>query len=119
MFLKTGLIIAALAMALAISAKAQTAGDGSEFTKDGLLRNDPNRDVAAISSDLNVTSDEFVACFWNVNPETAGVPSGERQRTNKNILLPCLQSANSSISNGMLDRVMDSHRPEGPINPRS
>jgi hypothetical protein len=34
---------------------------------------------------------------------------------NKDILLPCLQEANSSISNSKLDAVMDKYRPEGRV----
>lgn len=80
------------------------------------LRNDPNRPTDKISADLGVTEDQFIACFWNVNPEENGRPSGAKQRENKAILLPCLQEANASITNSKLDSVMDKYRPEGPMN---
>lgn len=80
------------------------------------LRNDPNRPTDKISADLGVTEEQFIACFWNVNPEENGKPSGAKQQENKAILLPCLQKANASITNDLLDSVMDKHRPEGPIN---
>lgn len=78
-------------------------------------RNDPNRAVDKISSDLGVTEEQFVDCFWNVNPEKKGAPSGAKQRINKAILLPCLRKANPAINNDLLDDVMDRYRPEGPI----
>ena len=89
---------------------------GSFSAQAAKLRNDPNRPTAAISADLGVTQDQFIACFWNVNPEENGKPSGVKQQANKAILLPCLQKSNASITNDQLDRVMDKHRPEGPIN---
>lgn len=79
-------------------------------------RIDPNRPVAAISADLGVTSEQFVDCFYNVNPAPKGTKAtGARERANKNILLPCLQKANSSITNDTLDAVMDKYRPEGRV----
>ncbi len=81
-----------------------------------LLRNDPNRPVVAISHDLGVTPEQFVACFWNVNPAPRGTtPTAERQRANKAVLLACLQHANASITNDSLDAVMDRYRPEGRV----
>ena len=81
-----------------------------------LLRNDPNRPVVAISHDLGVTPQQFVACFWNVNPAPKGTtPTAAHQRANKAILLTCLQKANPSITNDSLDAVMDRYRPEGRV----
>lgn len=81
-----------------------------------MLRNDPNRPVEAISRDLGVTPDQFVACFWNVNPAPRGVKAtSAREHANKAILLPCLQKANPSITNASLDAVMDKYRPEGRV----
>lgn len=81
-----------------------------------VLRNDPRRPVEAISHDLGVTTAQFVACFYNVNPAPQGTKaSGEREHANKAILLPCLQQANPSITNGSLDAVMDRYRPEGRV----
>lgn len=89
---------------------------GSFSAQAAKLRNDPNRPTAKVSAELGVTQDQFIACFWDVNPEENGKPSGEKQRVNKAILLPCLQEANPSITNDLLDSVMDKNRPEGPIN---
>lgn len=78
--------------------------------------NDSNRPVAAISADLGITSEQFVACFADVNPAPKGTKaSGGREKMNKDILLPCLQEANSSITNSKLDAVMDKYRPEGRV----
>ena len=80
MHIVKGLIAAGIVL-VAASAQAQP-----------LLRNDPNRPVDAISHDLGVTPQQFVACFWNVNPAPRGTtPTAERQRANKAILLPCLR----------------------------
>jgi hypothetical protein len=81
-----------------------------------ILRDDPRRPVEAISRDLGLTSAQFVACFYDVNPAPQGTrASGERERANKAILLPCLQRANPSITNESLDAVMDKYRPEGRV----
>lgn len=81
-----------------------------------MKRNDPNRPVAAISADLGITSAQFVACFSDVNPAPQGTKASDaREKMNKDILLPCLQEANSSISNSKLDAVMDKYRPEGRV----
>lgn len=80
-----------------------------------LMRADPNRPTDKIAADLGVTEDEFIACFWNVNPDPDHAPDGSTQRANKAILLPCLQKANPEITNDRLDKVMDSYRPEGPL----
>ena len=77
--------------------------------------NDPNRRTDLISADLNIPEQVFKDCFVDVQPAGDKNPSGERQRMNKAILLPCLQAANPEITNEMLDRVMDKYRPEGPI----
>ncbi|WP_027834466.1 hypothetical protein [Maritalea myrionectae] len=82
----------------------------------GMLDNDPKRPVAAIAADLNITADQFVACFNDVNPAPKGTnPTGAREKANKAILLPCLQEANADITNNMLDQVMDKYRPEGRV----
>ena len=81
-----------------------------------LLRNDPNRPVNAISHDLGVTPQQFIACFWNVNPAPRGTtPTATHQMENKAILLSCLREANPSITNSTLDTVMDRYRPEGRV----
>ncbi|WP_420333123.1 hypothetical protein [Roseibium sp.] len=74
---------------------------------------DPNRPTDKIAADLNIEEAVFIECFKPVNPEPDKYPSGPEQRTNKAILLPCLQKANPAISNERLDRVMDKYRPEG------
>lgn len=80
-----------------------------------MLKNDPKRPVAKISRDLGVRSDQFVACFNNVNPTPGGnrPESMDRVRSNKAVLLSCLQKSNPSITNDMLDKVMDKYRPGG------
>ncbi len=81
-----------------------------------LLHNDPHRPVVAVSHDLGVTPQQFVACFWNVKPAPRGTtPTAERQRANKAILLTCLQKANPALTNDSLDAVMDKYRPEGRV----
>lgn len=69
------------------------------------------RPVAAIAAELGVQPEDFVACFYNVNPAAPGTsPTKARERANKAVLLPCLQAVNSDISNDLLDRVMDKYR---------
>lgn len=77
--------------------------------------NDPNRRTDLVAADLHIPEQTFIDCFMDVQPDGDKNPSGRRQKMNKAILLPCLQAANPSISNSMLDTVMDRHRPEGPI----
>lgn len=76
---------------------------------------DPNRRTDRIAADLNIPEQVFKTCFLDVQPDGDKRPSGERQRMNKAVLLPCLQAANPAITNDILDMVMDKHRPEGPI----
>ncbi len=86
-------LVATGIVAIAASAQAQP-----------LLHNDPHRPVVAVSADLGVTPQQFVACFWNVRPAPKGTaPTAERQMANKAILLSCLQQANPSLTN---DRSM-------------
>jgi len=80
----------------------------------GVLRDDPNRPVNAISRDLGVTPEQFKACFSHVNPAPRGaMPERDQKHANKAVLLSCLQKANPSISNDSLDQVMDRFRPGG------
>ncbi len=101
--------------AIALTLALATAALASPSSAQNLLRNDPQRPTDKIAADLGVTQDQFEACFWNVNPDMAHAPSGDTQRANKSILLPCLQKANPDITNDRLDAVMDSYRPEGPL----
>lgn len=79
-----------------------------------MLNNDPKRPVDKISKDLNISAEQFVACFNNVKPAAQGSrPTSEKVHANKAVLLPCLQKANPKISNEMLDAVMDKYRPGG------
>ncbi len=104
MHIVKGLVAAGIVM-IAASAEAQP-----------LLRNDPNRPVNAISHDLGVSRQQFIACFWNVNPAPKGTtPTAERQMANKAVLLACLQQANPSLTNDSLDAVMDKYRPGGRV----
>lgn len=99
------LIPALVTLSLAAPAGAQS-----------FLRADPNRPTDRIAADLEIPEEVFVACFMDVNPDPDHTPSGGTQQANKAVLLPCLQKANPDISNDRLDTVMDSYRPEGPIN---
>ena len=78
------------------------------FADDG-----PNRPTGLIAADLGIEQAQFIECFRPVLPAGDKSPSGELQRRNKDLLLPCLQAANSAITNDALDRVMDKYRPEG------
>lgn len=73
------------------------------------------RPVKEIARDLGVTTEQFQKCFANVMPTPGGdrPESGTRVQNNKNILLPCLQKANPTITNESLDTVMDRYRPGG------
>lgn len=89
---------------------------GAMAAQPGMHNNDPKRPVNEISSALNITAAQFIACFNDVNPAPAGTKaSGARERANKDILLPCLQEANPQVTNAKLDEVMDSFRPEGRV----
>ena len=96
---------AALAALLSLSALAPMAA--LAYTSHNDL---DKRPVDAIAGELGVAPDVFVACFYDVQPATDFSPSGERQRANKAILLPCLQKANPAITNEGLDRVMNKYR---------
>ena len=79
-----------------------------------MLPNDPKRPVDKISRDLDITPEQFVECFKDVNPAPQGErPTGERVHANKAVLLRCLQKANPDITNEKLDTVMDRYRPGG------
>ena len=75
------------------------------------INNLNHRPVDQIAADLGVEPDEFVACFIPVQPAAPGTePTRAREQSNKAVLLPCLQAANSAITNDMLDTVMDRYR---------
>jgi len=79
-----------------------------------LLSDDPKRPVNPISHDLGVSPDVFRTCFAHVQPAAQGDrPTQDRVHSNKSILLNCLQRSNPSITNDMLDAVMDRYRPGG------
>ena len=76
-----------------------------------VVLSDPNRPVDAIAGELEVTPLQFATCFAGVTPaRTAAELNGERERSNKAVLLPCLQSINPEITNARLDAVMDKYR---------
>ncbi|MCR8722792.1 hypothetical protein [Frigidibacter sp. ROC022] len=75
------------------------------------LRNDPNRPTELIAADLGVSQDQFIACFYNVEPDPDFKPTRAQEEANKAVLLPCLQAANPEITNDGLDAVMDRYRP--------
>ncbi|CAF1309117.1 unnamed protein product [Adineta steineri] len=75
------------------------------------LSNDPRRPVAAIAAALDITANQFVACFYGVTPAPQGsTPSPAQVLANKAHLLSCLQASNSAITNDSLDKVMDTYR---------
>ena len=88
------------------------------FATPALADNDPNRPTGKIAADLGIKEAQFKECFMPVRPEPNKRPSGARQRSNKALLLPCLQKANPDITNELLDTVMDRYRPEGPMRHR-
>lgn len=107
--MSTSKIIIATALCLSMVPSAFAAGPGQ-------MNNDPKRPVESIARSLDITAAEFVACFNDVNPAPKGTKaSGAREKSNKDILLPCLQAANPEITNAKLDQVMDAHRPEGRV----
>lgn len=78
-----------------------------EFTTKNNLNHRPVRQIAA---ELDVTPQQFADCFSLVEPAKDFKPSKARERANKAKLLPCLQKANSRLSNDRLDHVMDKYR---------
>lgn len=72
------------------------------------------RPTDRIAADLGVTEQQFITCFDAVRPDPRHAPDRATQQANKARLLPCLQTANPSITNAALDTVMDRYRPEGP-----
>jgi hypothetical protein len=79
-----------------------------------LLPNDPRRPTDAISRDLGIKQEQFVACFQNVHPAKQGERSTtEGVHSNKAVLLGCLQKADAGITNEKLDEVIDRYRPDG------
>lgn len=68
------------------------------------------RPVVAIAGELGVEPQIFADCFVDVKPAKDFNPTAGRERSNKAILLPCLQAANPNISNDLLDRVMNKYR---------
>lgn len=101
-YIKSSLLVAILVLSdAAIAAQA-------------FLTEDPKRPADKISHDLNITQEQFTACFRNVSPAPQGTrPTAERVHSNKAILLSCLQKANAGITNDRLDEVMDRYRPGG------
>jgi len=97
----------AAALAVLTSLIALTPGSAFAYTSHNDL---DKRPVEAIAGELGVAPETFVACFYNVVPDGDFNPSGAQQRSNKAILLPCLQKANASITNDQLDTVMNTYR---------
>ena len=80
-----------------------------------VVLNDPNRPVTAVAAELGITPLQFATCFAGVTPaRTALELTGQRERDNKAILLPCLQAINPDIDNARLDAVMDKYRGAAP-----
>ena len=79
-----------------------------------ILKNYPNRPVAAISHDLGIPSEQFVTCFNDVHPAAQGThPTDAKVHANKAHLLNCLRGYNGAITNESLDKMMDRYRPGG------
>lgn len=74
-------------------------------------KNDLNRrPVRQIASELGIAPKEFSDCFLLVTPAKDFNPTKAEERANKARLLPCLQAANTEITNDQVDRVMDKYR---------
>ena len=74
-------------------------------------KNDLNRrPVRQIAAELDITPKQFSDCFLLVTPAKDFNPSKGEERANKARLLPCLQTANTKITNDQVDRVMDKYR---------
>lgn len=87
---------------------------GSAIANPAFLPEDPKRPVDKVSRDINITPEQFAACFRDVSPASPGTrPTTERVHSNKAILLSCVQKANANMTNDMLDAVMDRYRPAG------
>ena len=72
---------------------------------------DPNRPVAAVAAELDITPLQFATCFAGVTPARSSAElNGQREQDNKAILLPCLAAINPAIDNARLDAVMDQYR---------
>lgn len=84
------------------------------LTSEPALAAPGDRPWALYAADLGVPEATFRACFSGVSPDPGHAPSGATQRANKEVFLPCLQAENPSITNDMLDMVMDRYRPERP-----
>ena len=78
-----------------------------------LLLEDPKLPAKEISSGLGISQKEFIECFKNVRPAQGANPNTAKVHSNKKALLSCLQKSNSTITNEMLDEVMDQYRPGG------
>lgn len=87
---------------------------GFVWAEQPLLKNDPKRPTDKVARDLGITQEQFIACFNHVHP----APQGERPKSaqvfdNKSKLLSCIQRANPTVTNELLDTVMDRYRPGG------
>lgn len=99
--MKTKIALVALTLAVA-------SGPANAYTT---VNNLNHRPVGAIAADLGIEPLEFEACFAQVTPAPPGTqPTREREQANKAILLPCLQAANNTITNSLLDEVMNRYR---------
>lgn len=102
MIISGGIIIIAAILMVALSSQQAAA----YTSKNNLDR----RPVDQIAAELGIEGQQFADCFVNVSPDPDRNPSGARERTNKAILLPCLQQANPAITNDLLDQVMNKYR---------
>lgn len=89
-----------------------------------LADNDPNRNVescivpnyakvlgiATGASGNGITATAWRRCFAGVQPAHHGNPSGELQRRNKAIQFGCLKKLAPTLTNDMVDKVMNTCR---------
>lgn len=97
-----------ISIVIAVSGIAGFSGSVQAMTE---IKNFNHRPVSAIAAELGVTPDQFAARFTAVSPAGPGQqPTGALERSNKALLLPCLQQANAAMTNELLDSVMDKYR---------
>ena len=83
----------------------------STVTNDGHLINDPRRPVDIIAAGFSISPDQFLSCFNYISAVPQGSDVNElRVLENKQIVLPCLQTFNSEISNSLIDDVMNQYQ---------
>ncbi|WP_298772756.1 hypothetical protein [uncultured Shewanella sp.] len=91
--------------------------------------NDPNRNVGSCivpnyakvlgiptnTVGNNITVEAWKDCFTDVKPAENKHPDGDLQKRNKAIQFSCLKKLAPSLTNEIVDKVMNTCRPEGDI----